>query len=324
MNYKELGRSLISTMKNRITNPFFGALFFSWIIFHWKVIIYLFSSIEPDIKISRIESLKLSYSELIVYPVLSAFIIVFVYPLLGNLSHWVYEIYKTWRIKIDFNINKTAYLPIREAIELKSRIKEIEVEFNQFYNEKRDEIEEIRRDNYNKEKEVKMVIANLEKANNQISELEKTIQSKKHRISELADDLIKLQRLYDANKAVIRKKDERYYMFLNNLSALLLKLKDIDSVDFIGINELLKIEFEENIGILSQVENQLTNEERDFLQNFNRENAFTVLKADLKYDSKISKSLIDKKLLTSVNKVFILTQIGVFYLLFKDIAVHLK
>lgn len=43
MGLGEISKSLTDYIKTKCTNPFFGTLFFVWIIFHWKLIYIVFS-----------------------------------------------------------------------------------------------------------------------------------------------------------------------------------------------------------------------------------------------------------------------------------------
>lgn len=143
MDFKGLSDSLISTIKHRFTNPFFSALIISWIIINWEIVLYIFAPIYVGTKVSHIDVLTGNSCKIMWYPVLSAFVLVLVYPLLGNGSHWVYEYYKRWRKKIDFKINNTAYLPLPEAKALRELAQKKDEEFNEFYRSKIEDIEKL-------------------------------------------------------------------------------------------------------------------------------------------------------------------------------------
>ena len=144
MNFKDLSDSLINSLKGRITNPFFSSLIISWILINWEIVIYLFTNYPIDDKVTHIKSLGENSWSIFWYPLIAATIVIIVYPLIGNLSHWLYQYYRRMRKNVDIHINKEAYLPLDEAKELRDLVEKKTNEFNEFYDQKNKVIDQLK------------------------------------------------------------------------------------------------------------------------------------------------------------------------------------
>jgi hypothetical protein len=148
----------IDEFKIRLRNPFFASFIFSWFIWNWKIWIGLFwhndHSLEKARYVDFIDFVQgqLSFSSSLIYPLISALLLVLLVPLIRNLMemyqafmmNWgerkVIDISKTGSISIDKYLNKKQQIltyvnAIREAAadedELISKISENEEEIGQ-------------------------------------------------------------------------------------------------------------------------------------------------------------------------------------------------
>lgn len=94
MNF-ETGKSILENLKQRLVSPFSGALLVSWILWNFKaVLLVLFD--EPDMGIvSKLDYINFDlyhcdlckFSQLYIFPLISAFFFVWAYPWLTNKAH---------------------------------------------------------------------------------------------------------------------------------------------------------------------------------------------------------------------------------------------
>lgn len=99
MTFEELTRSMLHTVRERVTSPFTGALALSWIAWNYKAVLVLFSSKSVEDKIVFWEFLIYrddgdAMTMLLWGPLLTAFLIVTVYPI-GSLA--MYGVWAFWQ-----------------------------------------------------------------------------------------------------------------------------------------------------------------------------------------------------------------------------------
>lgn len=89
---KEWTSSFKKNFEERLSNPLFGAFTVSWIIFNWKLVLFLMLS---DIKIEeKIKYIEVSYSDLyhiLIYPLVSALFITLILPWISFLVQSLQE-----------------------------------------------------------------------------------------------------------------------------------------------------------------------------------------------------------------------------------------
>ena len=83
-------------LKERLSSPIIGSFFISWVLWNWKIIIFVFSGLEPQIKIDNILSLLSPYLSFI-YPFLTMLAYVFILPIINH----YYGQYQNYRERLD-------------------------------------------------------------------------------------------------------------------------------------------------------------------------------------------------------------------------------
>lgn len=83
--FKEIASSAISTASERVRNPVLGAFVFSWCLFNWNPLLFLFfSKSEIEEKINYISSHSDAYHSLL-YPALCTFALSVIVPWFNNI-----------------------------------------------------------------------------------------------------------------------------------------------------------------------------------------------------------------------------------------------
>lgn len=89
---RELLHSVISTSKDRISNPIIGTFIISWIVFNWKSLLFiLISNQKIEDKILYIESNFYSIKNLLIFPLTAVIIYVVILPYVTLLFEYVLE-----------------------------------------------------------------------------------------------------------------------------------------------------------------------------------------------------------------------------------------
>ena len=89
----ELTKSINSILYERVTSPLYGALFFSWSLWNWKIVyLTIFVSAE-SIEGTKIDYISNNYNDihfLLTYPVISTLLLLTIVPFLTNASYWTH------------------------------------------------------------------------------------------------------------------------------------------------------------------------------------------------------------------------------------------
>ena len=78
----DIKKSISATLYERTTSPLFGAFFFSWVVWNWKIIIALFFTTSKELKVTKfeyIDSNLLNLFEGLIYPAISTVLILTLY-----------------------------------------------------------------------------------------------------------------------------------------------------------------------------------------------------------------------------------------------------
>lgn len=59
VDLRELSSTSSNALKIRFNDPFIGSYFISFIVYNWKILVYVLSGLDPDIKVKKIEMLLL-------------------------------------------------------------------------------------------------------------------------------------------------------------------------------------------------------------------------------------------------------------------------
>lgn len=143
----ELTKSINSILYERVTSPLYGALFFSWSVWNWKIIyLTIFVSAE-SIKETKIDYISNNYSDihfLLTYPVISTLLLLTVVPFLTNAAYWAHIKFHKWKTDKKHEVEMKQLLTIEQSIQIRSEIAEQEKEFDNLLSRKNSEIEQLK------------------------------------------------------------------------------------------------------------------------------------------------------------------------------------
>lgn len=111
MTLDEITKSLLHTARERLTSPFTGALILSWIAWNYKAVLVLFSSKSVEDKIIYWEFLiyrndSEAATMLLWGPLLTAFLIVTVYPIGSLMMYGVWAFWQKQFRKVQLYLDK--------------------------------------------------------------------------------------------------------------------------------------------------------------------------------------------------------------------------
>ncbi len=146
--FDELKKSIQSILYERISSPLSGAFAISWIVWNWKFFYYLLSGDEKlNIKdrFLYIDSNLLSGPQLVFYPVVSAVLIICIYPLFSTAAYYVWIRMKTFQKNLKNEIEKNKMLTVSQSVELRVKYKELQDSFDDMVRDKEDTIDRLKK-----------------------------------------------------------------------------------------------------------------------------------------------------------------------------------
>lgn len=103
--FEQFTNSIKATLYDRISNPLSNSFLFSWVLWNYKIVVILFSSLRPYEKINEIDIFisttifKVNFYEPLGYwcsngflfPLLSALLYLYIYPIPSKIiyEHWL-------------------------------------------------------------------------------------------------------------------------------------------------------------------------------------------------------------------------------------------
>ncbi|RJP60164.1 MAG: hypothetical protein C4543_05535 [Ignavibacteriales bacterium] len=137
----EFRKSIQSIMYERITSPFSGAFFFSWVVWNWKLIYFLiFADIEVIERIQFVELYYINIYNSLVYPLLSTTFLIILFPFITTGAFWIWLRFKNWQNEIKNEIEKKQLLTIEKSIQLRMELRNQEDNYNKILTSKEEEI----------------------------------------------------------------------------------------------------------------------------------------------------------------------------------------
>lgn len=123
----EFQKSVKAVLYDKLTSPLTGTFFFSWFAWNWKLIYYIILGDNERNIIERIEYiennfLSPSYTYTVLYPMLTAILLILVYPFITTFAYWVTLIFRQWKKKIKNEIEKNRLLTPEESFEIRNEI----------------------------------------------------------------------------------------------------------------------------------------------------------------------------------------------------------
>ena len=117
---RDIAQSIQLILNDRITSPFAGSFFFSWFVWNWKLLYYLFlSNIGIPERFDYIDKHFINLQHNIVYPFLSAVFLIVVYPLVTTGALRVWLIYRKWQTDLKNRIEGQQLITLEQSIRLR-------------------------------------------------------------------------------------------------------------------------------------------------------------------------------------------------------------
>jgi hypothetical protein len=143
----EMKKSISSTLYERTTSPFYGAFIFSWLIWNWNLVYFMFFISEKSLNNNKLEHINthlINYWKLIPLPLISTLFFTLLLPYLTNRIYSVHLKYKKWRNDEKIKIELKQVLTLEQSIELRQEILKLEEEFKKIIDRKNAEIEQLK------------------------------------------------------------------------------------------------------------------------------------------------------------------------------------
>lgn len=143
-------KSIKAHLYDRATSPLFGTFVASWIIWNYKFILILFSSMEPTAKLSYIETALYGsnwdrFGSGLIFPLTTALLFIFIYPVAANpIYRYVRQRQKDIQ-EIKRKIDEETVLTVKESRAIRRTLLEQEQEFNQTLRERDALIDEFKK-----------------------------------------------------------------------------------------------------------------------------------------------------------------------------------
>lgn len=123
---KDIWASLVAGVRDRTTNPLTLSFILSWSLWNYKFFVILFEDAGSAEKLNAIAAMypheRATYlGEALLYPLASALVYVFVYPVISMAPIGVYRTYQVWTANLIKKIEKSRVLTQAEATALTRR-----------------------------------------------------------------------------------------------------------------------------------------------------------------------------------------------------------
>lgn len=123
---RDLWASLVAGARDRTTNPLSISFVISWCLWNYKFFLILFGEVSTW---EKLDAIALMYPHrpstycgaALLYPLLSALVYVFIYPVVSMVPIWAYRTYQIWTANLVKRVEKARVLSQADAIELTRR-----------------------------------------------------------------------------------------------------------------------------------------------------------------------------------------------------------
>ncbi len=140
---EDLKKSIGSTLYERVSSPFYGALFISWSICNWKLFYVTFFIKGEELdgnKIEWIQNNSTDIHQLVTYPFLSALFILTIAPFATNAAYYINLKFNKWRMDKKHTVEMSTLLTREQSIKIREDIAEAEKRMNKLLDHKNQEI----------------------------------------------------------------------------------------------------------------------------------------------------------------------------------------
>lgn len=163
---KDIGKSFIQGLQDKLVSPLSGFFIISWIVFNWKALsIFVFAD---DSMYERIEFIASNYSDIncnLLYPLVTAIGASLIYPLVSVLPFYIWQYANNAKKKIIQKLGLEVPASLRETVKLKQALYDNEIETKKLLEEKDSDIQSL-------VEEIDIGKSIIDSSNNQINELE--------------------------------------------------------------------------------------------------------------------------------------------------------
>jgi hypothetical protein len=172
--FDELKKSVSATLYERLASPLLGSFIASWCIWNYKVFLIIFSSLEYDKQVERLDAHFSGWKcfSAFFFPLLWTAFYIFIYPYISKYVFEKWQIYIADKEKIRQDVKKDVPITAEQANEIKQNLAKQSVEFEERLKDKNDQIKSLQeRDSKNlnrideKDKEIASLKEQLQKQN---------------------------------------------------------------------------------------------------------------------------------------------------------------
>ncbi|MBA4311818.1 MAG: hypothetical protein C0417_04215 [Chlorobiaceae bacterium] len=142
-------KSILLVLQERISSPFSGAFFFSWFIWNWRMLYFIFFAPETlslNERFAYIDAHFLNWQENLVLPILSAVFFIGLYPIITTAALWVWLKYKKFQTDLKNRIEGQQLLTLDQSVALRLELENQHERLDRLTKAKDDEILLLRRE----------------------------------------------------------------------------------------------------------------------------------------------------------------------------------
>ena len=132
-------KSIQLVLNERISSPFSGSFLFSWVVWNWRLIYYLFSNdgtVRLTDRISYVESNYLSLRYTLLFPAVSAVFLIAVYPFITTGALWIWLKFKKTQQTLKNNIEGQQLLNLEQSISVRLEVQNQQDKFDRLLKSK--------------------------------------------------------------------------------------------------------------------------------------------------------------------------------------------
>lgn len=132
-------KSVNSILYEKTTSPLFGAFFFSWIVWNWKILLVLFFTESSELEMTKFEYIDknlLSIWISLINPIISTALILTLYSWLSEKAYMLWLYFNKRKIDHKNKIEKTKLLTKEQSMKLRLELSNKEDSFENLLNEK--------------------------------------------------------------------------------------------------------------------------------------------------------------------------------------------
>ncbi|WP_405201429.1 hypothetical protein [Dokdonia sp. LLG6352-1] len=141
---EDFKKSVNNILYERLVSPLFGTFLLSWCVWNWKIIYLTLFVDNEEVSGNKIDFIISNYydnNDLLLWPAISTLILLVIYPFLAVGAYYVSLRFKKWKIDIRNTQENLQVLNIEDSIELREKIRNQAIRFDNLLSNKNEEIE---------------------------------------------------------------------------------------------------------------------------------------------------------------------------------------